>query len=99
MKVHRGLVHKYLGMTLDFSTKRQVKISMTNYIREIVEAWDKAKLEANDGFIEKKVLQRIYSRVMRMWQSFQKSKLPSFITLLRMHCMSARGQGPTLQWP
>ena len=55
MKVHRGLVHKYLGMTLDFSTKRQVKISMTDYVREIVEAWDKAELEANDGFIEKKV--------------------------------------------
>ena len=55
MKVHRGLVHKYLGMTLDFFTKRQVKISMTDYVREIVEAWDKAELEANDGFIEKKV--------------------------------------------
>jgi hypothetical protein len=55
MKVHRGLVHKYLGMTLDFSTKRQVKISMTDYVSEIVEAWDKAELEANDGFIEKKV--------------------------------------------
>jgi hypothetical protein len=55
MKVHRGLVHKYLGMTLDFSTKRQVKITMTDYVCGIIEAWDKAELEVNDGFIKKKV--------------------------------------------
>ena len=42
MKVHRGKVHKYLGMTLDFSTKKQVKISMIDYIKEIIDAWDKA---------------------------------------------------------
>jgi len=55
MKVHRGKVHKYLGMTLDFSTKRQVKISMADYVSEIIEAWDKAELSARDGFIENKV--------------------------------------------
>ena len=55
MKVHRGLVHKYLGMTLDFSIKHQVKISMTDYVSEVIEAWDKVEFEVNDGFIEKKV--------------------------------------------
>ena len=54
MKVHRGKVHKYLGMTLDFSTKRQVKISMVDYVKEIVAAWDKAPKLDNDGFTEVK---------------------------------------------
>ena len=50
MKVSRGKVHKYLGMTLDFTTKGQVKISMVDYVKEIVDAWDKAPQLDNDGF-------------------------------------------------
>ena len=42
-------------MTLDFSTNHQVKMSMTDYVNEIVEAWDKAELAVSDGFIEAKV--------------------------------------------
>ena len=43
MKVCRGKVHKYLGMTLDFATKRQVKISMVDYVKDVVDAWDKVR--------------------------------------------------------
>ena len=50
MKVSRGKVHKYLGMTLDFTTKGQVKISMVDYVKEVVDAWDKAPQLDNDGF-------------------------------------------------
>ena len=50
MKVSRGKVHKYLGMTLDFTTMGQVKISMLNYVKEIIEAWDKAPQLKSDGF-------------------------------------------------
>ena len=39
MKVSRGKVHKYLGMTLDFSIKKVVKITMFDYIEEIVSAF------------------------------------------------------------
>lgn len=46
---------KYLGMTLDFFIKHQVKISMINYVSKIVEAWDMAELLVNDDFLEKKV--------------------------------------------
>jgi len=46
MKVHRGKIHKYLGMTLDFSTKRQVKMTMTDYVSEIIQARDEAELKA-----------------------------------------------------
>jgi hypothetical protein len=42
MKVHRGKTHTYLGMTLDFSMTKQIWISMTEYIKEIVAACDKA---------------------------------------------------------
>ena len=49
MKVNRGKVHKYLGMTLDFSTDKQVKISMVDYVKEVISAWDKAEA-TDDGF-------------------------------------------------
>ena len=36
MKLNRGMIHEYLGMTLDYSTRGEVKITMYNYIRDIV---------------------------------------------------------------
>jgi hypothetical protein len=42
MVVSRGKVHKYLGMTLDYRIRGQVRISMVDYIDEILEAFDKA---------------------------------------------------------
>lgn len=51
MTVHRGKVHKYLGMTLDFNTKYQVKVTMTEYVEDIILAWDKAsKATDEQGF-------------------------------------------------
>ena len=37
IKVSRGKVHEYFGMTLDYSVKGQVKITMLDYINEIME--------------------------------------------------------------
>jgi Reverse transcriptase (RNA-dependent DNA polymerase) len=42
MKVSRGKVHKYLGMTLDFTERGIVKISMFEYVEEILATFDKA---------------------------------------------------------
>jgi hypothetical protein len=42
MTVSRGKVHTYLGMTLDYNTPGQVKISMFSYVAEILTAFDKA---------------------------------------------------------
>ena len=42
MSVSRGKVHTYLGMTLDFTTPGQVKVSMLDYIEEILATFDKA---------------------------------------------------------
>jgi hypothetical protein len=50
MKVARGKVHKYLGMTLDFATAKVVKVTMINYIDEIIEVWTKACKEFHNGF-------------------------------------------------
>ena len=42
MKVSRGKVHSYLGMTLDFTKKGEVKISMFDFVEEILTAFAKA---------------------------------------------------------
>ena len=42
MQVKRGKVHKYLGMTLDYSAAGQVKITMLEYINEILDTFGKA---------------------------------------------------------
>ena len=36
MKLNRGMIHEYLGMKLDYSTQGEVKITMYNYICDIV---------------------------------------------------------------
>ena len=43
MTVSRGKVHTYLGMTLDFTTPGQCKISMFDYVEEILDEFDKAE--------------------------------------------------------
>jgi hypothetical protein len=43
MTVSRGNIHKYLGMTLDYTVCGQVKITMFDYVDEILTAFDKAE--------------------------------------------------------
>jgi hypothetical protein len=43
MKVSRGKIHKYIGMTLDYSVPGQVKITMLEYVNEILAAFNKAE--------------------------------------------------------
>jgi hypothetical protein len=47
MTVIRGKTHKYLGMTLDYTFHGQVKISIFDYVNEIIAAFD--KLEPKGG--------------------------------------------------
>jgi hypothetical protein len=51
MKVHRGKVHKYLGMSLDFSHKGQCHVTMYDYLDRIRQAFDAAVEQHSDGFI------------------------------------------------
>jgi len=44
-------VLKYLGMTLDFSKSKKVKISMLDYVHDIISAWDAVKeMKDREGF-------------------------------------------------
>jgi hypothetical protein len=43
MTVSRGKIHKYLGMTLDYTVRGQVKITMFDYIDDILTNFDKAE--------------------------------------------------------
>ena len=41
MKLKRGKIHEYFGMQLDFSVVGQVKITMFDYIQEMLEDFHK----------------------------------------------------------
>jgi hypothetical protein len=43
MTVRRGKIHKYPGMTLDYTVRSQVKIAMFDYVEEILTDFDKAE--------------------------------------------------------
>lgn len=47
MKVRRGKIHEYVRMTLDFSTRGEVKVTMVPYIKEIVSLFK--KYDKNDS--------------------------------------------------
>jgi hypothetical protein len=43
MTVIRGNIHKYLGMNLDYTFRGQVKITIFDYINEILTDFSKAE--------------------------------------------------------
>ncbi len=49
MKGHRGKTHKHLGMSLDFSHKGQCQVIMHDYIDGILQAYDLAIKDHNNG--------------------------------------------------
>jgi hypothetical protein len=48
MTVSRGKIDKYIGMTLDYTVRGQVKITMFDYFYEILTAFDKAEPKGGD---------------------------------------------------
>ncbi len=50
MKVHCGKNHKYLGMSLDFSHSNQCRVTIIDYVDEIVVVHDKALKDLSHGF-------------------------------------------------
>ncbi len=50
MKVECGKTHKYLDMLLDFSHANQCRVTMIDYVDEIVVSYDKALTKLSDGF-------------------------------------------------
>ncbi len=50
MKVHCSKTHKYVGLSFDFSHANQCRVTMIDYIDEIVDAYDKALKNLIDLF-------------------------------------------------
>ncbi len=50
IKVHLGKTHKHLGMSLDFSHPNQCRVTIIDYVDEIVVAYDKALKGLSDNF-------------------------------------------------
>jgi hypothetical protein len=53
MKLHRGKVHKYLGMSLDFSHTGQCRVTMYDYLDldGILDAFDEVVKKHSEGYI------------------------------------------------
>jgi hypothetical protein len=51
MKVHRGKVHKYLGMGLDFLHKEKCIVTMHDYLDGILKVFDAAMEKHEHGFL------------------------------------------------
>ena len=51
MEVHRGRIHKYLGMSLEFSINGQGCVTMHDYLDGILEAFDLTVKEHGDGYL------------------------------------------------
>ncbi len=45
MQVRRGKTHVYVGMTLDYTYRGQVRISMIKHVDDIIETFGRAKSE------------------------------------------------------
>jgi hypothetical protein len=50
MKDHHSKIHKYLDLSLDFSHPNQCRVTMIDYVDEIVVAYNKALKDLSDGF-------------------------------------------------
>ncbi len=51
IKVCHGKVHMYLGMTMDFTTKGEVHITMLKHLDDAVETFENAQAKFSEGFI------------------------------------------------
>ena len=73
MTVSRGKVHKYLGMTLDYTVHGQVQITMIDFLGEFLIAFEKAEPK---GASQRQVQhQRIYSRWTKIARSSHRVRL------------------------
>jgi hypothetical protein len=55
MQVRRGKTHVYVGMTLDYAYRGQVRITMVKHVDDIIETFEKAKLKFDGGLIKSKL--------------------------------------------
>jgi hypothetical protein len=59
MTVSRGRVHKYLRMTVDYTVRGRVNISMFDYIDKIINAFDKAEPKGGSTMISSRLTKTV----------------------------------------
>jgi hypothetical protein len=62
--IHRGKIHDYLGMEIDFSKKGKVKIGMTEYVESMLEVFPE-KIKSTDTAVTPATLRRL--KVSILW--------------------------------
>jgi hypothetical protein len=80
MTVSRGKIHTYIGMTIDCTIRGQVKITMFNYIDEILAAFDNA--EPKGGGTKSSVAPDSLFKVDESCEKLKQDKAAEFHNLL-----------------
>jgi hypothetical protein len=83
MKVNCGKTHKYLGMSLDFSHPNQCRVTMIEYVDEIVVAYDKALEDLSDGF----------NAVIKRKNAARTSAAPNYLFIVNKDAERLREEG------
>ncbi len=94
MTVSRGRVHKYLGMTLDYTVCGRVSILMFDYIDEIINAFDKA--EPKGGSTKSSAAPDDLFKVDKDHEKLPPEKAMSFTTWWPRHYMPPNEPDPIL---
>jgi hypothetical protein len=89
MTVSRGNTHKYLVMTLDYTVRGQVKITMFNYDDEFIAAFNYAELKG--GGTKSSAGHGAFSKSMRAVKISSKTRMWSSTTLWRRYCILPSG--------
>jgi hypothetical protein len=94
MTVSRGRVHKYLGMTLDYTVCGRVSILMFEYIDKIINAFDKA--EPKGGSTKSSAAPDDLFKVAEDHEKLPPEKAMSFTTWWPRHYMPPNEPDPIL---
>ena len=94
MTVSRVKVHKYLGMTLDYTVLGQVQITMIDFLDKVLTAFDKA--EPKGGEQRQVQHHKTYLRWTKIARSYHRLRLCSFITWWQSLYMPPNEPGRTL---
>ena len=89
VKATRGMIHDYLGMTLDFSVKGKVIVSMKDYMRKLVMSSHTRSVVLT----RPQLLTICYLKVPE--KSLTRKGPRLFTPGLPKRCLLARGRGPT----
>jgi hypothetical protein len=92
MTVSRGKIHKYIGMTLDYTAHCQVKITMFNYVDEILTAFD--KVEPKGGGTKTSAAPDSHFKVEESFEKLKQDKAVEFHNLVAKTLYSTKRARP-----